>query len=50
MAYPQKPPNTFTDFGEPTTTEEGPVRTRNITRKRMQRKSKRKRRREARAS
>ena len=50
MAYPQKPRQSFTDFLEPTTTEEGPVRTRNITRKRMQRKSKRKRRREARAS
>ena len=50
MAYPPKPRQTFTDFGEPTTSEEGPISTRNISRKRMQRKSKRKRRREARAS
>jgi hypothetical protein len=45
-----KPPSTFSDFLSSTTSDEGPVSTRNIRRKRLQRKSKRRRRREARAS
>lgn len=45
-----QPPQTFTDFGEPTAASEGPTRTRNIKRKRLQRKSSRKRRRQARAT
>ena len=47
----QEPPNTFSDFLSPTTSDEGPVSTRNIPRKRVQkRRHERKKRRSKRAS
>jgi len=39
----KQPPNTFSDFLSPTTSDEGPLRTRNIKRKRVRRKGRKKR-------
>jgi hypothetical protein len=52
MVYPEKTPSTFSDFLSPSTTDEGPVRTKNLPRQRLRRKTrrrKRKQQREARA-
>jgi len=48
----KQPPNTFSDFLSPTTSSEGPVRTKALPRQRLRRKTRRKKRkqqREARA-